>query len=185
MSTTPSSGPEDAAPRADATGDAEPRSLRIEDWLTAAVMALLALITFANVLVRYFTDSSFAWTEEISVFLMILLAMVAGSAAVARDVHIRIEWFAEGGSARRRQALARFGALMVALLFGAIAVLSVRVVWDDYRFEETSPGIGVPQWWYSVWLPVCSALITWRAIGLFVRRGRQAPPEGHHGDFQA
>ena len=163
----------------------EPRSLRLEDWLTVLIMALLALITFANVIVRYFTDTSFAWTEEISVFLMIVLALVAGSAAVARDVHIRIEWFAEGGSARRRQALARFGALMVALLFGVIAVLSVRVVWDDFRFEETSPGIGVPQWWYSVWLPVCSALITWRAIGLFIRRGRQAPPADHHGDFQA
>ncbi|MBN9340712.1 MAG: TRAP transporter small permease [Comamonadaceae bacterium] len=180
MSPTPPAGPQDDAPRPD-----EPRSLRLEDWLTVIVMALLALITFANVIVRYFTDTSFAWTEEISVFLMIVLALVAGSAAVARDVHIRIEWFAEGGSARRRQALARFGALMVALLFGVIAVLSVRVVWDDFRFEETSPGIGVPQWWYSVWLPVFSALIAWRAIGLFIRRGRQAPPENHHGDFQA
>lgn len=180
MSPTPPAGPQDDAPRPD-----EPRSLRLEDWLTVIVMALLALITFANVIVRYFTDTSFAWTEEISVFLMIVLALVAGSAAVARDVHIRIEWSAEGGSARRRQALARFGALMVALLFGVIAVLSVRVVWDDFRFEETSPGIGVPQWWYSVWLPVFSALIAWRAIGLFIRRGRQAPPENHHGDFQA
>ena len=85
----------------------------------------------------------------------------------------------------RRKTLARFGALMVALLFGVIAVLSVRVVWDDYRFGETSPGIGVPQWWYSVWLPVFSALITVRAIGLFIQRGRQAPPADHHGDFQA
>jgi TRAP-type C4-dicarboxylate transport system permease small subunit len=177
MSTTPSTGPDHAAPTADAPLNNEPRSLRIEDWLTVIVMALLALITFANVLVRYFTNSSFAWTEEISVFLMIILALVAGSAAVARDMHIRIEWFAESGSFARRRALARFGALMVALLFGAIAVLSVRVVWDDYRFEETSPGIGVPQWWYSVWLPIFSALITLRAIGLFWRRGKEPDVE--------
>ena len=177
MSTTPSPGPDHAAPTADTPDPDEPRSLRIEDWLTVIVMALLALITFANVLVRYFTSSSFAWTEEISVFLMIVLALVAGSAAVARDMHIRIEWFAEGGSFARRRALARFGALMVALLFGAIAVLSVRVVWDDYRFEETSPGIGVPQWWYSAWLPVFSALITWRALGLFWRRGKEPDVE--------
>ena len=150
----------------------EPRSLRIEDWLTVAIMALLALITFANVLVRYFTSSSFAWTEEISVFLMFLLAMVAGSAAVARNAHIRIEYFADSGSALRRRRLARFGTLMVALLFAVIAALSVRVVWDDYRFEETSPGIGVPQWWYSMWLPSCSALITVRALQLFQRQGR-------------
>ena len=156
---------------------AEPRLLRLEDWLTAASMALLALITFANVLVRYFTDSSFAWTEEFSVFLMIVLALVGGSSAVARDQHIRIEFFCAAGPALRRRRLAQLGALLVAVLFALIAALSVRVVWDDYRFEETSPGIGVPQWWYSAWLPVFSALITWRALGLFWRRGKKPPVE--------
>lgn len=156
---------------------AEPRTLRLEDSLTVGIMSALALITLANVLARYFTNSSIAWTEEISVFLMIALALVGGSAAVARDRHIRIEYFAESGSGARRRFLARFGALMVALLFALIAVLSVRVVWDDYRFEETSPGIGVPQWWYSIWLPILSALITVRAIGLFIRRGKQPDVE--------
>ena len=178
-------GPTASAPASPAPEDNAPRSLRIEDWLTVIVMAALALITFANVLVRYFTNSSFAWTEEISVFLMIVLAMVAGSAAVARDRHIRIEWFAEGGSLARRRRLAQLGALLVALLFALMAVLSVRVVWDDYRFGETSPGIGVPQWWYSVWLPVFSTLIAWRAIGLFRRRGRQPDVEFMDGDQDA
>ena len=79
----PGAASTDATPPA-AGPDSEPRSLRLEDWLTVIVMAALALITFANVLVRYFTNSSFAWTEEISIFLMIVLALVAGSAAVAR-----------------------------------------------------------------------------------------------------
>ena len=174
MPPSPEPGPCAANPEPTLPASDEPRSLRIEDWLTVLVMAALALITFANVLARYFTDSSLAWTEEISVFLMIVLALVAGSAAVARDRHIRIEFFAESGSALRRRRLAQLGALLVAVLFTLIAALTVRVVWDDYRFEETSPGIGVPQWWYSVWLPVLSALITWRALGLFIRRGKQS-----------
>jgi TRAP-type C4-dicarboxylate transport system permease small subunit len=124
--------------------------------------------------------SSFAWTEEFSVFLMILLALVAGSAAVARDRHIRIEYFAENGSMARRKRLAQFGAIMVALLFLLIGALSLRMVWDDYRFEETSPGIGVPQWWYSIWLPVVSFAIALRALGLFIRRGRKT----NYGDSQ-
>jgi TRAP-type C4-dicarboxylate transport system permease small subunit len=148
--------------------------LAIEDWLTVIVMALLALITFANVLVRYFTDSSFAWTEEFSVFLMIVLSLVAGSAAVARNQHIRIEYFADNGPLARQKALARFGAVMTFLLFALIAVLSVRVVYDDIRFGETSPGIGVPQWWYTIWLPVLSTAIAGRALGLFIRRGRRS-----------
>ncbi|VTU13931.1 2,3-diketo-L-gulonate TRAP transporter small permease protein YiaM [Variovorax sp. SRS16] len=178
MSTPTESGPVlDAAsplpPEIEAADEPTRVPLAIEDWLTVIIMGLLACITFANVLVRYFTDSSFAWTEEFSVFLMILLALVAGSAAVARDRHIRIEYFAESGSQARRKRLAQFGAAMVAMLFFLIAVLSVRVVWDDYRYEETSPGIGVPQWWYSIWLPVVSLAIALRAVGLFVRRGRK------------
>ncbi len=148
--------------------------LAIEDWLTVIIMALLALITFANVLVRYFTSASFAWTEEVSVFLMIVLTMVAASAAVARNRHIRIEFYADAGPARRQRALARFGAAMVLLLFTLIAVLSARVLWDDVRYGETSPGIGVPQWWYTMWLPLISAVIALRALGLLRRGGRAA-----------
>ena len=44
----------------------------------------------------------------------------------------------------------------------------------DIKFGETSPGIGVPQWWYTIWLPVMSVAIAGRALGLFVRRGRRA-----------
>ncbi len=148
--------------------------LKIEDWLTVIVMGLLACITFANVLVRYFTSRSFAWTEEFSVFLMIVLALVAGSASVARNRQIRIEYFADSGPAARQRTLARLGAFMVFLLFALIAVLSCRMVYDDIRFGETSPGIGVPQWWYTVWLPVLSVAIAGRALGLFIRRGRRA-----------
>jgi TRAP-type C4-dicarboxylate transport system permease small subunit len=171
-----SSPPSPGTPAPESNPEADPVTrvpLKIEDWATVVIMGLLALITFANVLVRYFTNSSFAWTEEFSVFLMILLAMVAGSAAVARDRHIRIEYFSEGGSMARRKRLSQFGAVMVAALFFLIAGLSLRMVYDDYTFEETSPGIGVPQWWYSVWLPIVSTAIGLRAVGLFIRRGRQ------------
>ena len=140
-----------------------------EDILAALIMAALASITFANVLVRYFTDRSFAWTEEISIFLMIALALVAGAGAFARNHHIRIEFFVQRMSSTKQWFMAQLSCLMGALLFAIIAVLSARLVWDDYRYEEISPGIGVPQWWYSVWLPVLSIIIALRIIGLWIR----------------
>ena len=158
---------------ADEARDSEFRvSPRIEDWIGVIVMLLLVAITFANVVVRYFTDESFAWTEEFSVFLMIVLALVAGSAAVARDRNIRIEFFFERGSAARQKRLAIVSALAVAAMFLALAVLGARITWDEYTFGETSPSIGVPSWWYSVWLPVLSLGITLRALGLALRNVR-------------
>lgn len=161
------------AEAADEARDSEFRiSPRIEDWIGVIVMVLLVGITFANVVVRYFTDESFAWTEEFSVFLMIVLALVAGSAAVARDRNIRIEFFFERGSAARQKRLAIVSALAVAAMFLALDVLGVRIAWDEYTFGETSPGIGVPSWWYSVWLPVFSVAIALRALALALRNAR-------------
>ena len=65
----------------------------IEEFFAALAMALICLITFANVLVRYFTSQSFAWTEEFSVFLLVVLTLAGASAAFARNRHIRMEYF--------------------------------------------------------------------------------------------
>lgn len=147
--------------------------LAIEEWLTAIVMGVLALITFANVLVRYFTDQSFAWTEEISVFLIIVLTLVAGSAAFVRHVHIHIEFFVVRMSAQKQRIFALWASAICTVFFVCLAILSARLFWDDYRYEEVSPGIGVPQWWYSIWLPVLSAVIALRLLGVWLRLRKQ------------
>ena len=85
-----------------------------------ACMALLLVITLLNVVTRYLTDQSFAWTEEISVFLMVVMTLAGASAAIARDRHIRIEFFYDGGTPQRQRRLKVFGACLVALLFAGV-----------------------------------------------------------------
>ena len=87
----PDMAPPDA--HVDAAISPGPRRYLPEDSLGAIAMGLLAAITFGNVVVRYFTNESFAWSEELSIALMVILTMVAAGAAVARDRHIRIEFF--------------------------------------------------------------------------------------------
>ena len=110
--------------------------LAIEDWLAVILLAALALITFVNVLVRYFTDQSFAWTEEISVFLLIVLTMTGGSMAFVRNHHIRIEILADNGSPRRQRIMALIANGCVLLFFVLLTVLSVKLVADEYIYED-------------------------------------------------
>ncbi|ARP77013.1 MULTISPECIES: TRAP transporter small permease [Bordetella] len=139
--------------------------LALEDWLAVILLAALAIITFLNVLVRYLTDQSFAWTEEISVFLLIVLTMVGASMAFVRNHHIRIEILADNGSPRRQYLMALTAHGLVVFFFALLTVLSARLVYDEFRYEETSPAIGVPTWWYSVWMPLLAAVITLRVAG--------------------
>lgn len=149
--------------------------LKLEDWLSVIVMAVLALITFTNVVVRYMTDSSFAWTEEISVFLLIVLTMTASSSAFVRYLHIRIEFIADGGPSSRARKMALVSHTVVLLFFMLLTVLSARMVYDDFTWGDTSPAIGVPSWWYSMWMPILGTAITLRVAGLLRRllRGAQ------------
>ncbi|MFA5520848.1 MAG: TRAP transporter small permease [Castellaniella sp.] len=149
--------------------------LKVEDWLSVVAMAALAIITFANVLVRYLSNQSFAWTEEISVFLLIVLTMTAGASAFVRRLHIRIEFIADRGTVQRRQALARLGTTVSLMFFALLTVLSARMVYDDFTWGDTSPAIGIPTWWYTIWMPVLSLAICLRLIGILHRIGRQAP----------
>ncbi len=143
--------------------------LQLEDCLSVAVMAVLALITFTNVVVRYMTDSSFAWTEEISVFLLIVLTMTASSSAFVRHLHIRIELVADGGPSSRTRKMALTANTVVLMFFILLTVLSARMAYDDYTWGDTSPAIGVPSWWYSIWMPLLSTAISLRVIGILRR----------------
>src|SRR3954465_4770706 len=117
-----------------------------EERIAVASMVLLLAITLANVLTRYFIDESLAWTEELSVFLMVVLAL-AGAAAVGRaDRHIGIEVFLNrktpSGEQVPRPGPRVFGAAATAFTFLLLAGLFARWVGDQMKYAETSMGLG-------------------------------------------
>jgi TRAP-type transport system small permease protein len=147
-------------------------SVQVEEFVAAMVMALLCLITMANVIVRYFTNISFAFTEEISVSLMVVMTLVGASAAFVKRQHIAITYFANllGTGLRRWNGL--FTLVACAAMFALLATFGVRMAWEDFRYEVTSPALDVPQWLYTVWLPVLSLLILWRIVQLIAAHVR-------------
>jgi TRAP-type transport system small permease protein len=143
-----------------------PRSVSIERFVLALVMALLCVITMGNVVVRYFTNISFAFTEEISVSLMVVMTLTGASTAFYRNKHIAILFLVDRLPPRARSHFGLFSLAACTLMFGLLAWYGARMAWDDFRFDVTSPALGVPQWFYSAWLPFLSLLIVYRLAGL-------------------
>jgi TRAP-type C4-dicarboxylate transport system permease small subunit len=150
------------------------RLREIEGHIAVACMLLLVLITLGNVLVRYFSDQSFAWTEEVSVFLMVLMTFAGAASVASRDQHIRIEFFYESGSLERQRALRVFSACVTAVFFAVLTYLFLRLVADELKYSETTMGLGWPRWWFSAWMPPLSALICLRALSCAWRRALPA-----------
>lgn len=146
----------------------------VEEGIAAIAMALVCVITFANVLVRYFTNASFAFTEEFSVFLLVVMTLAGASAGFARNRHIRMEYFVAKLDRGPRRAIELLVTSCGLVLFGVLAYYGWFLFLDDWQYGTTSPGIGVPQWIYTVWLPVFSALIALRILGRLARLLRPA-----------
>lgn len=143
--------------------------LSIEENLAGIILGLLALITFANVVVRYLTNFSFASTEEISIFLMVIMTLLGSSSLMAKGGHLNITYFVDKISPRYRREVLISATTLNGLMFLLLAIFGTRMAWDEYRFEVTSPGLGIPTWVYTVWLPLLALAIAGRSVGVVVR----------------
>ena len=151
-------------------GEPPPRiPVTVEGALAAAAMAVLALITMANVATRYLTDASIAFTEEYSVAIMVVMTFLGSAAAFGADRHIRVTWFTEKLSLPAARRLEVFVLLCGLAVFGPLAWFGTFYAWDEYRFEVLSPGLGVPQWLYTMWMPLMALVICARLAGRMAR----------------
>jgi TRAP-type C4-dicarboxylate transport system permease small subunit len=152
--------------------------VKLEEIAAATIMAVLAMITLANVATRYVIDVSFAFTEEYSVVLLMVLVFVGVSSAIAKNAHIRVTFFIDQLAARARRRLEIVGCLAMLVCFAVLVYYGARLTLDAREIGETSPGLGNPQWLYLMWLPILSAAAFLRTVGALVRLLRRSRPIG-------
>jgi len=152
------------------------RPFRVDEALSALAMGLIVVISLANVIVRYATDISFAFTEEYSVFLLVFMTLIGSAIAFAADGHIRITFLRDLLPPPLRRIADGVALLLSALLFVMVFYYGAVFAYEEWAYEETSPGLGYPNWIYTVWLPLLCGLILYRIYGrlrrLFSHGGR-------------
>ena len=142
------------------------------------IFGVMEIINFAHG--EFLMLGAYAMTFALPVLGLLYWPALAGASAVAaRDAHIRIEFFfnqrhADGTEAPRRR-LKLFSLALSCGFFAVMAALFARWVWDQYRFTETSMGLGVPLWWYGVIIPPLALAIAVRFFVAWWRARRQTP----------
>jgi TRAP-type C4-dicarboxylate transport system permease small subunit len=150
---------------------------RPEAWLATLVLIAICLISLGNVIVRYATDASFAFTEEFSVFFLVLLTFAGAAVAARHNQHIRIELIEHHlpkGMLKLvyiLQWLAGMIVLGITVWYGSLFAL------EEYQWESLSPGLGLPNWIYVIWLPLMAAAIMIRMTQNLIDRLSGKPDE--------
>lgn len=135
---------------------------RVEGWLAGLALALICLISLANVVVRYASDVSFAFTEEFSVFLLVAMTFAGAAVAARSNRHIRIELLEHYLPPAGRRVLYCLQWLMTIAVLALVVWYGAAFALQEYRWESLSPGLGLPNWWYVVWLPLLALAVALR-----------------------
>lgn len=115
--------------------------LVVNRWAVIVILAAMASMVFANVALRFATDASILWVEEVSRYLMIWLTFLGGGLVLRYGGHVGIDTLQES---LPRQAKAIRGAI-ASLLLGFFAfMVAIGIRYAALNWEQTTPILGIP-----------------------------------------
>ena len=125
----------------------------IEKIVLSVLLVFVTALTFANVVVRKLTDSSFAWTEELVINLFVLIIMMGCALCVREGGLISLSLIYDRLSAKAQKVFVAI--ITVANL--AFWVLLVRTGIDKVLTQMASgkrtTSLGVLEWKFQIFLP--------------------------------
>ena len=109
---------------------------RLEETLIAAIIGLMAIITFANVVARYIFNSNILWAQELTVFMFAWLVLLGACYAVKKSSHLGVDLLINSLSPGLRKALG----LIAAAVCLSFAFLMLKGAWDYWANFANLPG---------------------------------------------
>ncbi len=157
-----------AAARAPAWADRlEEGFVAVNRWLLMGLLAAMAAIVFTNVALRYLTNESLYWAEEVARHLMIWLTFLGAGLVLRFGGHIAIESLHDVLPTRAGQWLR--GLIVAALLVFFSAMVWQGAVYAHFTRFQTTAATGISFAWIYLALPLGFALLIVHLL-LVVRR---------------
>jgi TRAP-type C4-dicarboxylate transport system permease small subunit len=134
----------------------------LEEALCALLFAIMSVVTCANVFTRYLLKYSFAFTEELVVSFFVWLTLLGAAIAFREQSNLGFSFIIDRLPQRIQKIFLWLSAGLAASLFTFLIYFSVRQVAEEITLGITSSGIGVPQWWYTIGVPLWSVPVIFR-----------------------
>ena len=126
----------------------------VEKIVISLILVVVTLITFANVLVRKFSNSQFAWTEELVINLFVLMIMM-GCALCAREgslisLSLIFDRLKAGGK--------KIFVAIITVANTLLWVLLLKTGWDKVATQMANGkhtfSLGWPECVFTIFLPI-------------------------------
>ncbi|MDR1731735.1 MAG: TRAP transporter small permease [Synergistaceae bacterium] len=135
---------------------------RFEEVLGAILLFIMVTIAFLNVITRYFSNYSFAFTEEVALNLFVWITLLGISICYKHRTHLAMTFIYDRCPRKVQKGLFFLSNLFSAAFFALLTYRGVLQVWDEYELSSVTEALQTPTWLYTLALPVFSVLIIFR-----------------------
>jgi TRAP-type C4-dicarboxylate transport system permease small subunit len=135
-----------------------------EEAAAVFLLLMMCLLAFANVVTRYFIRYSFAFTEEIEVACLVWLTMLGASAGFRRGIHLGFNLLSLRFPIVGKKVLSPLAAFLTFATVCLLIWFGISQVLDEISLAVQTEALNIPQWWYTLAIPVGGFLILIRLI---------------------
>lgn len=129
----------------------------INRWMLIVLLAAMSIIVFLNVVMRYMTDASIPWSEEVSRHMMIWLTFLGGGLVLRSGGHIAIDNLQNALSTRNARILRVIVFLLMSFFFGLLFYFGC--IYVSRTMVQTTAATEIPFGYVYLAMPVGLALM--------------------------
>jgi TRAP-type C4-dicarboxylate transport system permease small subunit len=134
----------------------------------------MAVIAFLNVVIRYLSTQSFAFTEEVVLNLFVWLTLLGISYGYRTNSHLAMEFAFDRLPLRVQSFCRHFSNALSVIFFLILGYWGVWQVSDEIVLNSVTEALRTPTWIYSICVPAFSLLIIVRILQQYAKAGPAA-----------
>lgn len=158
----------------------------IENSLAALALGGASALAILQVIMRSVFGYTIFWTEEATVYLIILSTFIGAVITLRHNEHVNFDVLTFVFKERGKQVLAVIGALITVIYCAIIGFYGWLLVTEPAAQQTITPALKLPLWVVELSLPVGITLMFVRALEILYRsaRGQKAFDEAQESPYE-
>src|SRR5882757_6428776 len=145
--------------------------------ILAGVLLVASIsLNFANVIGRYFFNTSIFWAEEIMLYLMVACVFLGNGVVAWSGRQLRMDVIVSMMPVRAQKLLALLSELVLIVVAVTIVVFASPVIRDLWNFDQRSQSADIPMVIPQAMIPIGLSIMALLVLCRLLTGGDRAPP---------
>lgn len=137
---------------------------KVLGWIVGFVLYAMMLLVFINVIFRYFLNRPIVWAEEVSVLMLVFVALFGSYVGMVDRRMARITAIVNRVPMPWKKALNLCAQLFIIYLLIFLVIFGVQFILTPYMLTQKTATLRLPMWVFYSFVPIASGLMLFHMI---------------------